>query len=388
VVVLLFTFGCGTSKNSSTTPSPASPNPGQPVPGGNSGAEYVYALNPSVNNVTEFTLNTSTGALAMLSSSPFALSTTHSMAMAATPTTGYVFVSDWMAKSIIVLHADPASGNLSTVTTVATPELQSPSTLTVDPGGHFLYIGDGLAQLIAGYAIGSGGSLTPVPGSPYAVGQPVTSIGMDSGTHFLFAGANNVIAGYTIGSDGSLTPIAGMPVTVRAPVNNPDKGPTQVSVAIDPAAHFLYVGDTTAPQIFVYAIASSGTLTQVSGSPFQTQGVTGGLLAVSPNGKFVFDGGGGAQVLALVVGSNGSLTPAPGSPYDNGPNRSGGAPISQLVVDPTGTFLLTSNIENSNITVFSIDPNTGALTNVSGSPFPVAAKPIGGGSPYNLAVTH
>ncbi len=62
----------------------------------------------------------------MLSSSPFVLNATSTAGM----TTSYVFISDWMAQDIIVLRADPATGNLTFVTTVP---LQSPQTLKVDP---------------------------------------------------------------------------------------------------------------------------------------------------------------------------------------------------------------------------------------------------------------
>jgi 6-phosphogluconolactonase (cycloisomerase 2 family) len=122
------------------------------------------------------------------------------------------------------------------------------------------------------------------------------------------------------------------------------------------------------------------------GSPFVTAG-SAGVLTVAPNGEFLFEGGENT-VAAFQIQSGGILTAVPGSPFPNGPNLSGGAPVTVLVTDPQGKFLMTSNVENSSVTVFSIDPNSGTLANVPGSPFPVASKPIGGGSPATIAITH
>ncbi len=40
------------------------------------------------------------------------------------------------------------------------------------------------------------------------------------------------------------------------------------------------------------------------------------------------------------------------------------------------------------ISAFAIEENTGALTNVPGSPFLAAPKVLGGGSPTVIVVTH
>ncbi len=109
---------------------------------------------------------------------------------------------------------------------------------------------------------------------------------------------------------------------------------------------------------------------------------------MDPQGRFVFVGT-SPQVEAFQVDqTTGALTSAPGSPYDNGPFRSGGAPIAQAVVDPSGKFVLFSDSDQTKITVFAIDQSTGALSNVSGSPFLAASKQLGGGSPTAIAVTH
>jgi 6-phosphogluconolactonase (cycloisomerase 2 family) len=68
------------------------------------------------------------------------------------------------------------------------------------------------------------------------------------------------------------------------------------------------------------------------------------------------------------------LTPITGSPFTAGENPSSAA------VDASGRFLYVVNAANSadgnSISGFSIDTITGALTSLSGSPFPAAVSPV------------
>ncbi len=68
--------------------------------------------------------------------------------------------------------------------------------------------------------------------------------------------------------------------------------------------------------------------------------------------------------------STGAITEVPGSPFNAGliPN--------QLVVDPTGRFVYVTNEQSGDITALSVDPSTGALTDLPGSPFPIGAQPV------------
>jgi 6-phosphogluconolactonase (cycloisomerase 2 family) len=334
-----------------------------------------------------FAFNNSTGAVTQISGSPFSIAPhTHVEAMAATPATAFVYTADWSDKVIQVFRADPSTGALTQTMTVSTPELQLPVNMVVDPAGKFLFVDDLNGFQVAVYTINSDGSLTPVPGSPFKASAALTQITIDSATKLLYASDDNTVFGFTIAAGGALTQVPNSPVTVRAPFFNPDKGPTNVGVAVDPAGKFLFVGDTTSQNTWVYAIASDGSLSLITGSPFSTPG-NAGVDVVSPDGKFLFEGG-AAEVGVSQIHADGTLTPVAGSPFPNGPFNNGGAPVFALATDPQGKFLLLADTEQSKITVFSIDPNTGALTNVSGSPFPVAPTPIGGGSPSTIVITH
>jgi uncharacterized repeat protein (TIGR01451 family) len=78
-------------------------------------------------------------------------------------------------------------------------------------------------------------------------------------------------------------------------------------------------------------------------------------------------------VSAFSVGANFALTPVAGSPFlTGGIGGSGGLFAAQRAeVCAMGDFLYVTNQASSNISVLAINPATGALTPVAGSPFPV-----------------
>jgi len=72
-----------------------------------------------------------------------------------------------------------------------------------------------------------------------------------------------------------------------------------------------------------------------------------------------------------VSAGSGTLTALASSPF-----AAGNTP-SQAVVDPFGTFLYVSNYNDSmgGISAYTINPFTGDLVAVTGSPFPTEANP-------------
>lgn len=429
-IAALLACGGGSSSSSTntagTTPTPGGSTPGASNPGNTGGTgsgttgsgsggtgtggstsagtptgatlslpKFVYALDSSAvapPGVQEFSIDPVTGVLTKIGFLEIQPAQTNSLvAMTATPATNFVFVADWLGKVIHVLKADPNSGQLTKVNTTSVPDMQGYPDMITDAAGKFLFASDTspLGPKIWVYSISSSGDLTPVPGSPFSVTQPVGRLSTDGNGKFLFGTFQNQIYGFNIASNGAISPTSDSPTTVRAPFITPGKGDISVGAAIDPAARYLFVGDSVNPVMYVYAISGDGTLTAVQGSPFQI-GMAGDAVSVDPLGRFAFVGSfGQAQVAALSINpSTGAVAPAPGSPYDNGPFRSGGTPVLQSAVDPSGKFVLFDDSEETKITVFSIDQSTSALTNVAGSPFLAAQTTLGGGSPVNIAITH
>ena len=83
--------------------------------------------------------------------------------------------------------------------------------------------------------------------------------------------------------------------------------------------------------------------------------------------------------------TNGTLTPVPGSPFLTGGNGSRGGlfATNRIGVAIAGNFLFAPNTDSATVSVFKIDPASGVLTPVAGSPF-ATGNPV---FPDNLAVS-
>jgi 6-phosphogluconolactonase len=167
-------------------------------------------------------------------------------------------------------------------------------------------------------------------------------------------------------SSGSLTAISGNPF----PTAGAD------SIASDPAGRFLFAGNDTTGQISAFQInPTTGALTAAPGSPFSAFNLDFvHLLAVDGTGKFLYAGQGlsSLPVYGFSIDQNtGALSQIIGSPFGLG--------VAGIRTDFTGKFAVgLSGITGDNhLYVFGIDATTGALAPVANSPFAtVTATPL------------
>jgi 6-phosphogluconolactonase (cycloisomerase 2 family) len=141
------------------------------------------------------------------------------------------------------------------------------------------------------------------------------------------------------------------------------------------SSHYVYAALPNSSQIAAFREdPNSGILTALSGSPF-TLGNGPQSIAVHPSGKFIYAvniGNGGTSeddVSLYTIASDGALTEVT-------PRMNVGTTPKVIAMDTAGTFLYVANAGSNNISVFSIDSSSGALTGVSGSPFPVGLSPL------------
>jgi len=189
------------------------------------------------------------------------------------------------------------------------------------------------------------------------------------------------IDGWSIdASTGALTELSGMPMTVGF-TGIPISGYNHTYVTTNPAGSLLFISEAGNEEIAVYQIGNGGALTAVAGSPFSTGVVEPGNLTVESQGKYLYaceDSGdhAGAFMAGFSIQSDGSLVAFPSNPIN--------FPMWQVVSDPSGKFLvgssgnsvLVSGVDDTNLYVFSIDAQTGALTQVTGSPFATVYSPF------------
>jgi 6-phosphogluconolactonase len=160
----------------------------------------------------------------------------------------------------------------------------------------------------------------------------------------------------------------GSPITIAG-------APAGIDTKVYPGGTFLYVSDFNSGSVFGYSIdRSTGALTALGASPFSFPGHTGngGPIAIDPAGKFLFSANASGAIVSYTINSQtGVLTPGT-APVVNDGNQ----PI-YLLVEPMGKFLIASNHSDpsgGNYSVFSIDSNSGVLTQVSGSPFTIGTN--------------
>jgi 6-phosphogluconolactonase len=107
---------------------------------------------------------------------------------------------------------------------------------------------------VFGFAVGSGGVLTPLSGSPYAAGVQPSGIASDPSSAYVYvtdySGGN--VRGYSVAS-GNLTPLAGSPFRAG---NQPS------AIVVDPTYPYAYVTNSLDGTVTAYSM-SSGALSSI-----------------------------------------------------------------------------------------------------------------------------
>jgi len=127
--------------------------------------------------------------------------------------------------------------------------------------------------------------------------------------------------------------------------------------------HNAYVTLPTSGSVLLLHINQANGQIGIGGQTPQTVGVSPYGIALAPSKKFIYTANASSNnISTFSIASDGTLSVA------NAPVAGGSGP-NTAIIDPTGQYLLVTNSFSNNISVFSINSNTGALTEVSGSPF-------------------
>jgi 6-phosphogluconolactonase len=234
---------------------------------------------------------------------------------------------------------------------------------TADQGRYVLAVDAGSNQ-ISVLRIGHDGSLTAVPGSPFASGgvEP-DSIAVNHGLVYVAntgTGGTNY-TGFTLSPDGQLHPIQGSTVTL------PDgSGPGDVVLNTD---NTKLVGTRVNTSLIdSFTLDASGRPHAALGSPFAAQGVGpfgSQFRPTNPDQLFVanaHNGAGLGTVSAYEDVRDGTLSAIGASPFADFQT----APC-WLVVSPDGRYLYALNTGSGYISSYAIAPG-GTLTLSSNTP--------------------
>ena len=277
------------------------------------------------------------------------------------------------ASSEIQANTLDGSGNLTPIgARISTGNV--PHHVDVDRAGRFVYVSNHDSPFVSGWQINQDGSLTPMnpaPGSPVTADVEPHSSVIDQTGSFLYVvsgtGASTLTA-YTINTStgsslGLPTPIAGQSFPVGTHAHN---------VTISPNNSFLYVAVETSGEVRAFSRdTGTGNLTP--------QGVMSGMpvcdaVVVSNDNRFLYAAYENA-VEVFSIGANGVLTRiTPVSTFPTN-NVGGGSGPHSMALHPNGQTLYTANINGNSVSVFSVNTNTGVLTELQSPPLPTGAEP-------------
>lgn len=240
-------------------------------------------------------------------------------------------------------------------------------------GAELLYVGDNVG-VIHGFAVdpNTGTPTALMPTTPVTNQAAASDVALeaDLGTMILYATSNglggpNVVPFLVDHSTGALS--ASGSQTLSVPPLGLAAAPGGGSSG---SSCCLYVFGNAA-QLFQFTINSiNASLTQKT--PAITLPCIPHGLAAAPSGSWLgvtCDGSSGGEVVGLV---RDPLTGAVGMPVSV---PTGGTSPQGIRFTPDGKFVIVANQGTNNVSVFSLDSTTGALTAVPGSPFTSGTQP-------------
>jgi len=305
----------------------------------------------------------------------------------------YVYVPDYSANAVLGYSVNPATGVLEPVSTGPFNSGEHPYSAAFTPDREFVYVANrgradgvcGNGCNISGYAVDHvSGGLVELEGSPFPAGSGPVAISVHPSARFVYVAnvISNDVQAYTRNSEGRLKPI-GQSVPV---------GKRPFYVAINASGRFLYVTNQDDATVSAFLINSNGELRPIAGSPFAT-GLRPRSFTIHPSGRFAYvvnygvdpyiahDAacrgqygnvrGQGCTISAFSIDQQtGVLSEVKGSPFES----HGTNPIASAT-DSEGKFLFVTNISSNDLSVFQVNGTSGVIEPVRGSPFPAPFGP-------------
>ena len=160
------------------------------------------------------------------------------------------------------------------------------------------------------------------------------------------------VFGFSVGTGGVLSPLPGSPFAA---------GTQPSAIASDASSAYLYVTDYGKSDVLAYTVAANGTLSAMAGSPFQS-GAQPSAIVVNPHYPYVYVTNSLDATISAYTMSNGVLTSL-------GTYQTGLQPVA-IGIDPsTYHFLYTANFLGNNVTGYELSTTAGTLVSSQFSPF-------------------
>ncbi|MBB5342823.1 lactonase family protein [Tunturibacter empetritectus] len=230
--------------------------------------QWLIALDSFTQQLDIYQINSTTGALTATAGSPAAYKlhdgagTWHPSVVKVSPDGTLIFAALGTGGDV-VFSLNTTTGLATQVQSLANVDASTGDyAVAVDPKTAYLYIArSGNSGGIGVYAIGSGGVLNPVTGSPFAAGGGTMSVVLDGTGTYVYAAnrTDGTISGYTIAAGTTpagltLTPLSGSPYKSGASVQ---------SLGIDRTGKYLFaasVGGSPDLTMYSFDITTPGKL--------------------------------------------------------------------------------------------------------------------------------
>jgi len=136
-----------------------------------------------------------------------------------------------------------------------------------------------------------------------------------------------------------------------------------------PGNAFVYTANAGGNSVSGFSNDSTGALTAVAGSPFNTPGGPFGIAA-TPNSKFLY-----VSLFQSAAVNGFAINPTTGvlTTLNCATTATTGSQPLKIAITPSGGFLYTAN-QSGSVSGFSIDAATGCLTAISTSPTDAVAR--------------
>ncbi len=229
---------------------------------------------PKSGSISVFSINGT--ALAPVSGSPFLtelptdLTGTGPVSVAVPPAGNYLYVANQFTNTVSAFSYDSTSGKLTAVggspfasCTLPNTNCVAPSAVAISPNGAFLLVANSGSNNVSSFAIcvvvsatcsTPNGTMTAVPGSPFAAGVGPVAIAFDLGFNYVYVAdqQSNQVSQY------SFSPGSGILTTLSPPAVS--TGTTPVSLAVLSGAIASDVGNPTLDVTdYVYVANIGGT---------------------------------------------------------------------------------------------------------------------------------
>jgi 6-phosphogluconolactonase len=242
-----------------------------------------------------YTINTTSGVLTPVTGSPLALYTGKASTativtptgLLITPNNSYVYASlGTLGVQVLTLGSGGALSTGSAVTLLppfSTSTSPTDQGVASDPNSAFLFVAETNTGLRA-FSIGTGGTLSEISGSPYAVGTGPTAVILDATGSYVYVankGSNNISAFTLTAASGKLAAVAGSPFS--------SGGQLPIGMVNDNSKKYLGVinfgsngsGGNSDLQLFKFDATTNGKLDPVATATTGTDPTTPRAIAAS-----------------------------------------------------------------------------------------------------------